>query len=231
LIASFNKWNPRPAFQSASIYHSRFAQLNAQHLLNFENSADNIFYRIEPTDLYFPVMKDGLSLPIILKNYHLNGEYKDYLIFKKNATFTNINLNDKLIISSQSYFNNENNISQYNKPLFIKININISLFGRLLNFIYKITPVFIKIELDNNMTYIYRLNPLICDSGFILSPLITNNFELKYFIQTRKDPNFRNKVKSFSVILSIDEMKSFYLARFIPLLYKDTFSYSLYTLD
>ncbi|MDR2351789.1 MAG: hypothetical protein LBF22_01275, partial [Deltaproteobacteria bacterium] len=234
MITSFNKWNPHPAFQHASTTTlSRFSKLNQQHLEHFETAPDNIFYRLLPLNinLHFPTMYDSLNLPIILNNYHLIGEYKDYLIFRKNSTMTDIKLDENLFISSYSNFNTEIDISQYKTPIFIKLDINLSSFGNLLNFLFKITPVYIKIELDNNKTYIYRLNPLICDSGFVLSPLITSNFELKKFIQSGKDLNFENKVKSFSLILSIDVMKNFYLSRFTPLLYKDTFSYSLFALD
>ena len=68
LIASGNRWNPRPVFQSYAAYTPRLAQLNRQHLLK-PDRPDYLFFRVETIDSRLPSLDDGASWPVILTNY------------------------------------------------------------------------------------------------------------------------------------------------------------------
>jgi hypothetical protein len=231
LLVSDNKWNPRPAFQSINVFNSQLSKLNEGHLLDELKAPDNIFYRMETVDIRFPTMDDTTSLPLIIANYTLKGEYKDYLIFQKNDHLQTLNLDDKLILSKTANIGEKVDISSYENPLFIKIYSDKTMLGKFMLLIYKITPLFIEITLEDDINYSFRLNPNVTTEGFIISPLIATNSQLKQFISSNNQFNQSNKVKSFSLNLEIPQMKSFYLSKFVHIFYKDKFSYSLYSLN
>jgi hypothetical protein len=230
LLVSENKWNPRPVFQSLNIYNTKLSKFNQEHLLNGYTAPDNIFYRMETIDMRFPTLDDGLSLPIILNNYDLIDEYKDYLIFRKKKNIPKFSIEDNLIFSSSTNIGDEINISSYNEPLYIKINSDISLFGKFILILYKITPLFINVTTNNGTTYTYKLYTSVSKDGIILSPLIINNPSLKSFIDLLSNINPIYNIKSFSLSTEINQMKDFYLSKFIKIFYKQSFTYSLYSL-
>jgi hypothetical protein len=179
----------------------------------------------------FPTLDDGASLPELLTSYDYTGEYKEHLIFKrkKNTNYSFYD-NKKLLGNFIHSFGEKVDISQFNQALFIEFNIDKSTFGNIINFLYKISPIFINIELENGFIYTYRINPSQAKTGFILSPLITKNEDLKNLILYQNDFNNQYKVKCFTVTLVIEQMKSFYLSNFVDYLYNQNYTLNIYSL-
>jgi hypothetical protein len=228
LLTSFNKWNPRPVFQSVNVFHPILAKMNKQHLLDIKRAPNIIFYRFDTIDNRFPTLDDGISLPIIENNYILIDEFKDYLIFKRNKNLRPFTLDNNLITTQTAVLEEKIDLSLYNnRPLYLKININKTLISKFILFFYKITPLSIEIELENNKIMRYRLNSSICNDGFILSPLVTDNTTFKNYLKYQNYNKYQNNVKSFRLSL-LNKHKDSNFYKFVYLFYNNKFTYSLY---
>jgi len=82
LIASGNKWAPRPIFQSYSAYTPDLIEKNSAHLLS-KNSPENIIYKLDSIDGRLPSMDDGASLPLLLTKYYPVRMFGNQLILRK----------------------------------------------------------------------------------------------------------------------------------------------------
>lgn len=73
LLASENKWNPRPAFQSYQAVTPYLIKLNYKHLTKQNTAPDNVFFKLETIDQRFPSLDDGLSWVALLGMYKPTG--------------------------------------------------------------------------------------------------------------------------------------------------------------
>lgn len=69
LLASDNKWNPRPAFQSYQSVTPYLAKANYDHLIDSSSAPDNIFFKLETIDSRYPSLDDGMSWKALLGLY------------------------------------------------------------------------------------------------------------------------------------------------------------------
>lgn len=174
LLASGNRWSPRPVFQSYSVYTPRFAKLNELHLTS-DHAPDNILFRIEPTDGRFPSLEDGLSWPTIINNYFPVKLEKDVLFLLKKPQST---APIKHEIYNQSHILGEEVLLPDSSDfLFVEIDLKPTLIGRLMSLIYKPTQLEISVTLQNGSINNYRFISSMAKSGFIISPLINNAAE------------------------------------------------------
>lgn len=197
LIASGNRWNPRPIFQSYSAYTPWLIQKNKDHLLN-QDSPDNIFFRVETIDWRLPSMDDGASWPILLSKYKPFSYEKDYLILKKTKeeNITPINF-----ISENYYmFGEKVKMPKINKGeiLYAKINISQTLFGKIGNAIYKPSEIYVLLELEDGSERQFRIIPNMLKTGLLISPLIENTDDFK-LLYTNSDSLSSKKVKTITI--------------------------------
>ncbi|MDD5272470.1 MAG: hypothetical protein PHU14_07100 [Methylovulum sp.] len=179
LIASGNDWQPRPVFQSNSVYTQGLAQINVSHLLA-EHAPDNIIFKIQPIDGRFPAQEDGLSWPVLLANYYPSQTINDHLFLKKR---TSIIKPEKIEVFKKEYeFEADVVIPESLEPLFAEIEIKPTLLGRLIAILYKpLAHIKINVELENGAKQSYRVIPGVAKSGFIISPLINDAKEFSFF--------------------------------------------------
>jgi hypothetical protein len=232
LIVSSNNWNPRPMFLSANAFNNKLITENLNHITNQNIAPDNIFFKLETIGGRFPTMDDGISLAALLYNYNYINTYNNYLILKNNKKYLFNNYSSKTIFSKNVNFNEVIDISRFNHPLFMKIDINPSFVGKLLNIVYKSSPIFLQVDLENGNSSYYRIYPAATRSGFIISPLIidTNQFKQLFFNKNSLGALYPYKIKSFKVINEIPFMKQFFLSKFVSSLWKDYYNISLYKL-
>lgn len=195
LIASGNLWNPRPIFQSYSVYTSSLAQMNKEHLFG-KNAPDNVIFRIEPIDGRLPSIEDGASWPALLNHYGPSAKSNDFLyLHRKNDSHSS----DEIFLSSGTYsFGEIVSVPNESAPIFAEVLIKPSFIGRLVNIFYKPSQLQIVLELVNGKKVTYRLIAGMASSGFVLSPLIetTDEFGLLYGGIDYLDEKL---VKSFSI--------------------------------
>ena len=202
LIASGNTWSPRPVFQSYSVYTPALAEINRKHLLG-NQAPDNIIFKVEPIDGRLPSMEDGVSWPILLKNYSPTHIEKDFLfLVKKENTNT---IDESLKLTTEKHIFGERVNLPYSKlPIFAQIEIKPTIFGRLMSILYKPSQLNILLELNNGIKKQYRIISGMTKSGFVISPLIENTAE---FGMLYGESGFLNQkqVKSITIAPGIEK--------------------------
>lgn len=195
LIASRNKWNPRPIFQSYSAYTTALSDINKMHLLSYK-SPDNIIFSVETIDGRMPTMDDGASWPIILFNYKPINYHDGFLFLNKNikALVPILYSTPKI----KCFFDNTIQVPDKSDFTFVKLDINSTFLGKVFSIFLKPTQLKIRLTLSDNSIKEYRIISDMAKSGFIISPLIENSLELG-FLYVSSSLLFFNKVKSFSI--------------------------------
>ncbi len=218
LIASGNKWNPRPILQSYSAYTPSLIEKNKAHLLG-EYRPDNIIFKVQPIDGRLPSLEDGASWPALLSNYEPASVSSGYLYLKsRNASNQSFEQPRKMGEGVYS-LGEQINLPNSDAPLFLKVNIGKSFTGTILNTLFKPSLLAIKLTMHNGVVRDYRIVAGMSESGFIVSPLIENTEELGLLFS---GTNYLNDKKVKSIEIS---------AIGLPLLWKKTFEISFYEFD
>jgi hypothetical protein len=196
LISSQNTWAPRPIFQSYSVFTSRLAEENKAYLQG-KNKPDFIIFTIQPIDGRFSSLEDGASWPLLLAYYEPIQVYKDYLFLHKKEKLSK---KKKLLLlgSEQHTLNELIPIPAHKEPLFIRLDIKPTLWGRLALIFFKPNQLQIICHLKNGTQKTYRLSANMAQSDFLLSPLIENTSEFLALFQ-EKELSEEQKVASFSI--------------------------------
>jgi hypothetical protein len=198
LIASGNKWSPRPVFQSYSAYTPDLAMVNARHLSG-PRAPDNILFNVETIDNRYPSMDDGSSWPMLLAQYEFIRVVADkYLLLRKRAqrspkpTMTPV-------FSKQVHLGQWVDTHSRGDIIYAEIEITPSLLGRVANFLYKSTALKIAVDLSNGTKREHRFIPGEAASGFILSPYIGNRDDFSGMLQGPETINALPSVSGFTI--------------------------------
>ena len=198
LLASDNKWNPRPAFQSYQAVTPYLAKINYNHFLNDDTAPDNIFFKIEPIEGRLPSLADGLSWKAMLGLYKPVGwtNNKDYLILNRRRHAHSLSVSNSKLVEGKI---GQEIVNPYENGLvFLKVKLRKSLPGALLSVFYKTEPVFISVKLQNGHEKDFRIIPSMSETGFLLSPFVENTtgFSNLYAAGYFSEGNSTNRVKS-----------------------------------
>ena len=201
LIASGNTWSPRPVLQSYSVFTSKLAEKNKQHLLG-ENSPDTIFFNLEPIDGRLPSLEDGASWPILMSHYQLSQTINHFLLLQKKSPEPNgTSFTEKPIIpisSEHHSFGEVVLVPDTSQPVFAEITIKPTLLGYLATLILAPSTLQVQVELKNGIWKKYRLITNMAQSGFLLSPLIESTDEFASLFDKNKNLAAK-KIKAFSI--------------------------------
>lgn len=202
LLASENKWNPRPRFQSYQAVNEYTIKGNYEHLLNKERAPDNVFFRVETIDRRIPTLDDGLSWKALLGVYKPAGwtQKKDYLILKRDSSGEALSVKDSKEISAWTGQEIDNPFEH--GLVFFSLHMSKSLPGKLLTVVYKTDPVWMKIKLQNGQEKNFRIIPSMSGTGFLLSPLILNTVDFAglYKAGYFPDGDIGMRVKSLTIL-------------------------------
>jgi len=193
ILANNLKYNPRPVFQSYTVYTEYLMKKNLEHFYS-DKAPEIIFFTIKEIDGRAPFMMEGYLWPHLISLYNLDISYKDFLILKKRENkkyFRLIPIDEQTIQFGKEYLINEEGL------LFAKIIVKKSLFGGLINTLYKSQIVYLEIELQDGNLEEYRIVPSLAEKGFILSPNILNINDFNKFY--KGDYTFR-KVKKIRLV-------------------------------
>ncbi|WP_341646903.1 hypothetical protein [Thauera sp. SDU_THAU2] len=169
LIATGNQWNPRPVFQSYTVYTPALAELNRRHLVA-EHAPDNILLRLEPIDGRLPALEDGPSWPALLSHYAPAGFDNGYLLLKKAPPAATVTVT--ALPAQRGRLGQRIELPGGSTPLLARVHTRPSLIGKLAALFYKPTPLHITLELQNGSTRDYRFVSSMAQAGFLLSPFI-----------------------------------------------------------
>jgi len=179
LIASGNTWNPRPIFQSYSVYTPSLALKNKAHLEG-GTAPDNVFFKVQPLDSRVPSLGDGASWLSFYENYTPTGMAKDYLILERRDTPTDIALTPSE--TSRHRFGELVEVPKEPGFVFASFDINKSAIGSLISAVFKPSQLEIELHLSDKSVRKYRMIAGMAKSGMVLSPLIasTSDFGISF---------------------------------------------------
>lgn len=206
LLASGNKWAPRPILQSYSAYTPALAEANKKHLTG-GNAPDNIIFRVEPIDNRMPSLEDGVSWPVLFSCYAPQGIENDYLRLRRKSKCDQSEApikktRERHILGERVYLP----VSKHS--LFAQIEIRPNLIGRIADILFKRNELQITVNLANGQQKKYRLVPGLAASGFLVTPLVMNtgDFALMY----GKPGNWSDKRVKSLIIGAVDGLPLFW---------------------
>lgn len=180
LFASDNKWNPRPVFQSYSVFTAYLAGVNRDHLIG-ESAPDNILFSVEPVDNRYPSLEDGLSWPALLNNYYPVKLDTKFVYLKKLEKSNILPVLDE-VVAKEYRMEDVILLPETSSVLFARIDIRPTMFGRIAGLLYKSQHLELTIETHSGKTKKYRLISSMASSGFVISPLVedTRDFSILF---------------------------------------------------
>jgi len=221
LIYEGKQYQPRPNFIGLNVYDPFSAKLNGAYMRG-PNAPDNILYHTFALDYKLPTTEDNRTWRELLSRYDWYGKIKDFHILTKAQNprpytmtpleETTLGWGEKLEIDNKA-----------DRMVWAEVDINPSLIGRVIRFLFKIPEIFINIETNSGSKYVNKIAISSVKGGFLLSPMIQNDLDMF----SMYDEGFRgyrvaNGVKSFSFDVSRPRLS---------FLYQDDISVRLHWLD
>ena len=223
LFASGNKWSPRPCFQSYSAYTPELIERNFEFLVS-SNAPDNLFFKVQTIDNRYPSLDDGKSWLGIFSNYEPYSYLNKEFILLKKLTSPKV-LNKRSLTSGTYSIGKEIAVPNNNKPIFVKIDLENTIFGYLSGLIYK--PEFVKLiaKLESGNEYEFRFIPKMAKTGFLISPFINST---EQFLELFYSNSFSNQERVKSIKIKTEFSDKFWEQ---TLFWKDSFNVSFEEID
>jgi len=143
----------------------------------------------------YPTVSDSLSVLALKSHFKAVKNTGDILILERRSRPLQLQL---VIIGEQkAEFNKNIIVPENNSNIFVKIEINQTVWGKILNILYKPSPVFINInQLGENE--VFRLTTAMAKEGMLLSPLLNDLSDLQCFYD-HSCPKAPLKVETFKI--------------------------------
>jgi hypothetical protein len=160
-------WQPRPTLQSYAAYNAMLDQLNAQHFYQTDRP-QHLLYAFKSIDGRYPLFDEPAVFKAIWQNYTPINLDHDFLLL---SSKTNSQIVQKTVIQKSLVdFNSPFFIPQdKTNPLWVKLTIQPTLFGRLFSWIYKEPILRVKLGLSDNREKNFRFIPATASNGLFVS--------------------------------------------------------------
>lgn len=219
LLSKMLDWKPRPIFQSYSAYTRSLSQKNAEHIFG-SSAPDNILFKVDPIDNRMPSLEDGASWPPLLLNYDLVKYEKGFLVFSRK----------KIESITPKYNEISKGIGQLNHEISItpavniygQFDISLTIFGKLLNFLFKPPELNIHVKLKDGSQRFLRFIPSMAKSKFLISPYVGSTDD--FMLYAENDKVYFNNNKVTGIRISTNNI-------FGNFAWENYFSYHLYDVD
>jgi hypothetical protein len=171
LLAHGLDYNPRPVFQSHLAYTTALAKINSDFLAT-DRAAKNILFDTETIDVRYPSEPDGLSWPAIFSRYDLKNAAGDrYLLLQKNAEPRAVTLTP--LLQSHGKFGEWVPVPDSDDPIWVSIHLHPNPLNAFMRAIYKGPSLLMIVGTPADPVQPFRVPVDVLDSGFLLSPKIT----------------------------------------------------------
>ena len=196
VFSSGNAWSPRPVFQSYSAYTPELLERNAAHLLG-ASAPDNILFKLDPMNNRLPALEDGLSWPILINRYSLQGFENNFIYFHKRAVA--VESAPQSIGSGGFQLGDEVVVPASGGPLFAQIDIHQSAYGTIESALFRAAQLHISVHLADGRVLDYGFVPGMAKTSFLLSPLMEDSAGFCRFALGDAAGLASNQVKSFRI--------------------------------
>jgi hypothetical protein len=215
LLASNNEWNPRPVFQSYSVYTPDLARMNEQHLRG-KDAPDWVLFDLQSVGGRYPALDDGLSWPALLDNYSFASNYGQFALLRRNPTihaYSEYGSTFRQTCKTGSTIT----LPAIDGPLFAEVDLKPTLAGRVLIALFNPPVLHIVVGLRNEKTVRYRTVSNMMKTDFLLSPMVSNTKDVASLMSGGKELPDEDKVETISISPSYGG----------SLLWSDTYSLTL----
>jgi hypothetical protein len=197
LLASNNQWNPRPMFQSVTAFTPPVIRLNEQHLRG-PNAPDWVLFDLETIYNRLPSLDDGLSWPAFFDNYTFVSYDSHFVLMRKNHSVRAASNYDE--VSKKICKTGETvTLPGTDGLLFAEVELKPTLAGQVLATFYKPPQLHIVLGMGDGTTRSYRVVSNMMETGFLLSPFVSNTAEFASLDAGSMRAQGQNKVVSISI--------------------------------
>lgn len=197
ILASDNQWNPRPIIQSYSAYTPQLAKQNEDHLRGRE-SPDWVFFRLQSIDERLPSIDDGASWSALIDNYTVASLQNGLATLKKRDSTRGASsyesISEKLCVTGATV-----TVPETRGLIFAEVDLQPTWAGRLLISLFSPPQLRITLGLRSGETKSYRVVSEMMESGFLLSPLVSNTGEFAGLWAPAIELADRNQVQTISI--------------------------------
>ena len=181
-IAMFENQNytPRPVFQNYYAFTSRLAHLNEGFYAS-PRAPQFVIQKYETIDHRVPAMDDARVMTQVFRHYDLVAVENEWLLWEKREAPNPITLTapEKSVVG----FDREIPVPEVSEAaLWVTIDVQPSLLGRLRSFFYKPPQLFLKVVDAKGASQSYRMIREMAADGFLLQPFFSTQADVvNYF--------------------------------------------------
>lgn len=193
-VAIFNQFNyrPRPVIQSYSAYMPDLARVNGDFYAS-KNAPEFVLTKMETIDSRLPTMDDSIVLLMLAHRYTYLRSEKGFQLWQRNpGDFDRATIAPKLLRSTNLELHQQLLIEDLSEqPLWLRVDLKPSLFGRLRSFFYKPPQVTLTLQdiAGNPRKYLMPLPQ--GRTGFIVNPIIEDAVDYMHFASNRLEKRLR----------------------------------------
>lgn len=170
-------WTPRPVIQSYSNYTANLDKLTASYFYE-EHRPDKLIYSLKSIDGRYPIFDEPETFRTILSKYSYIASNDDYIILQNDEQKQQLQMT--LIEEQTVHVNDTIKIPEFDSGyLFVKVNWDKSVGGKVSDFLYKAPFNYIKINLATGESKIHRFISDTSKNGIYISNYINDNNDLK----------------------------------------------------
>jgi hypothetical protein len=174
-VAILNRFNyhPRPVFQSYSVYEPGLSRLNYDYYASLA-APEFVLLKLEVIDRHLATADDSEVLRLLVQRYsfvHSEGGFQ--LWRRKPGAFDPASVKARLLKAAAVPLGENWPASEFShEPLWVTVDTQLSLLGRLRAFFYKPPQLMLKITDSDGVVFSYPLPPGQGRTGFIINPLV-----------------------------------------------------------
>jgi hypothetical protein len=162
-------YKPRPVFQSYLAYREPLARLNDEHLRSSKAADTIVVQKLQDCYGYYPMLYDGPSWIDLLTRYQLQSCQPAGLILTKRSSPKAMELFP--LESQNAKLGDPISLEQFkNKTIFARMELKLTLAGRLQKLFFRIYPPEIEVVLTDGSKRKFIAPSEITKSGFIITP-------------------------------------------------------------
>lgn len=199
LLASGNRWQPRPIFQSYTAYTPGLLAINRAHVLS-QTAAQHILFKVEPIDGRLPALEEGNSWPALLEHYRLDQQADNgYLYLSRRSNASSAAPASVPGSHIRGQMGQAIILPEPEQPSMASFRLHKTLYGRVMSLLYKTEPLRIGLELADGRHLDFRFIPGMASEPFLFSPAVLDTADFASLSQGDKRMQTGNAVVALNL--------------------------------
>jgi len=204
LLFSGLNYTPRPLMQSYFPYTGRLLRLN-EDFFKSDRAPQYVAQKLDTIDYRLPALDDSLATRYLYHHYTFVTNEAGFLIWRRNSPDPALDEVTPLSSTTVGFAEKVSVPDRGETPIWTEVEVRPSLLGKLRAFLYKAPILKIKVIDGGNSQNTYRLIREMAQTGFLLYPHFTSNYNIERF----EGGDAPTRIKSFSIELPPEQRKYF----------------------